>query len=75
MLRDSVAIETGRALGAHWLKVLDQFEVRFLALDLESDHGLVEFFLSQPGWVVDYRDKESVLFVRASDVQESVMAW
>ena len=70
MSQDSAAVGTGRALGARWLKMLDQFSVRFLALDLEVDRGLVEFFLSQPGWVVDCRDKESVLFVRASDARE-----
>jgi hypothetical protein len=68
--RNSETVETGRASGAHWLKVLDSFEVRFVALDLQSDRGLVAFLLSQPGWVVDCRDKESVLFARASDVQE-----
>jgi hypothetical protein len=64
-------VERRRAQGARWLKILEQFSVRFLALDLEADRGLVEFFLSQPGWVVDCRDRESVLFVRASDAQES----
>ena len=71
MYRDGVAIETGYALGAYWLKMLDQFGVRFLALDLEGDRGLVEFFAAQPGWVVDCMDDESVLFVRACDAPGS----
>ena len=71
MSRDSVAVETERALGPSWLTMLDRFSVHFLALDLEDDRELVEFFLSQPGWVVDCRDEESVLFARAGDVQGS----
>ena len=44
--------------------MLDEYEVQFLALDLESDGWLVKLVQSQPGWVVDLKDGESILFVR-----------
>jgi len=61
-----MAAETGRDLGARWLDELDQYEVHFVALNLQCDRGLVALLFSHPGWVVDCRDKESVLFARAS---------
>lgn len=51
--------------------MLDKFNVRFLALDYRLDRTLVEFFQSRPDWVVDCRDEESVLFVRADSAQAS----
>lgn len=57
--------------GKGWLKMLADYEVRFLALDLESDGWLIELVQSQPEWVVDLQDGESVLFARAHQSQEA----
>ena len=70
MYRDGLAIGADGAQGTRWLKMLDRFDVRFLALDLEVDRGLVEFFDAQPEWIVDCVDDESVLFVRSYDAPE-----
>lgn len=58
----SIAQEAG--LNKRWLRMLDEYGVRFLAVDLHSDSDLVELFRSQPGWVVDFEDVEGVLFSR-----------
>jgi hypothetical protein len=50
-----------------WVRVLDEFDVRFLLLDCHSDSELLDRLRSQPGWTVDYRDGETVLFARADD--------
>ena len=53
-----------RPVGWGWLKMLDDYGVQFLALDLESDSWLIKLAQSRPEWVVDFQDGESVLFVR-----------
>ena len=65
MARSDAMVQIDQDQGRQWQRILDEFEVRFLALDLELDHKLVEFFQTQPEWVVDCMDEESVLFVRA----------
>jgi len=68
MLQDhSVAQET--SVTEDWLGVLDEHGVQFVALDLHSDSDLVKLFRSQPGWTVDFKDGEAVLFVRADIAQ------
>jgi len=49
-----------------WLKIFDQHDVKFIALDLRSDGDLVKFVRSQPEWVVDFENGESVLFARSA---------
>ena len=55
--------------GHDWLKMLDDYEVQLLALDLNRDNRLVTLMQSQPGWTVDFKDQESVLFVRNETIQ------
>ena len=47
-----------------WPAVLDAYRVQFLALDIRNDSDLLPFFRSHPGWIVDFKDEEAVLFVR-----------
>ena len=65
MAHNHATVEAEQHQGKQWLEMLDKFDVRFLALDYKLDRTLVEFFQSQADWVVDCRDEESVLFVRA----------
>ena len=71
MARSYAMVEAEQRQGRQWLEMLDRFNVRFLALDSKLDRALVEFFQSRPDWVVDCRDEESVLFVRADSAQAS----
>lgn len=54
-----------QCLGRRWQRMLDEYEIRFLALDAEQDRSLVGFFRAHPGWVLDYEGSDGVLFVRA----------
>lgn len=47
-----------------WLQALIAHDVAYLALDLTDDRELVAFFGRQPGWAVDFRDEQGVLYVR-----------
>jgi hypothetical protein len=49
----------------NWLRVLETYQVRFLVLNLDSEREMVELFRSQPEWVVDFEDGESIIFSRA----------
>ena len=73
MSQDGVAIKSGGTVGTRRLEVLDQYQVHFVALDLESDRELVSLLRAQPGWIVDCKDSASVLFARAGEAQG--MAW
>jgi hypothetical protein len=71
MARSYAMVEAEQRQGRQWLEMLNKFDVRFLVLDNKLDRTLVDFFQSRPDWVVDCRDKESVLFVRADSAQPS----
>ena len=49
-----------------WLTMLDAYHVRFLVLNLQSESDLVKYFRSQPGWLVDFEDQESIIFARTN---------
>jgi hypothetical protein len=49
----------------NWLRALDAYHVRFLVLNLQSERDMVTHFRSQPGWVIDFEDGESIIFARA----------
>jgi hypothetical protein len=63
----SVAQETG--LNEDWPAVLDEHGAQFLVLDLHRDSDLVKLFRSQPGWIVDFEDKDAILFARTDTAQ------
>jgi hypothetical protein len=46
-----------------WLSALEKSGVQFLVLDRHSDSELLERLRSRPGWTVDYKDGEAVIFV------------
>jgi hypothetical protein len=47
-----------------WLEMLDEYDVQFLVLDLHTDSELLGLFRSQPGWAVDFEDREAIIFAR-----------
>lgn len=55
----------GIGTSEHWLGLLDEHDVQFLALDVRDDSNMVKLFRSQPGWAIDFEDREAVLFVRS----------
>jgi hypothetical protein len=48
----------------NWLKVLEEHSVQFLVLDPHTDSELLGLFRAQPGWAVDFEDKEAIIFAR-----------
>ncbi|MEA3339979.1 MAG: hypothetical protein U9R15_08440 [Chloroflexota bacterium] len=64
----SITQETG--MNGDWVGMLDEHDVQFLVLDRYSDGDLLKLFGSHPGWTVDFKDRETVLFVRA-DIPQS----
>jgi len=62
----SVAQETG--IYEDWLAVFREYGVQFVTLDRDTDSDLLELLRSQPGWTVDFEDREAVLFIRADIV-------
>lgn len=53
----------------HWLDVLEENHVTFIALDPVHDTNLIEQLLTHPGWVVEYTDEDAILFLREIEVQ------
>jgi hypothetical protein len=47
-----------------WLALLEQENVRFVVLGLCTDSDLVEELRRCRGWIVDFEDQESVIFMR-----------
>ena len=60
---DPTAQET--SMDQDWPGMLDEYGVQFLVLDRHADSDLFEIFRSQPGWTVDLKDEEAVIFTRA----------
>ena len=49
-----------------WLDQLDEYGVEFVILDLDADSDLVEVFHLQTSWIVDFEDREAVIFTRTT---------
>ena len=49
-----------------WLEMLEEYEVEFLVLDPHTDSELLGLFKSQPGWAVDFEDREAIIFARTN---------
>ena len=56
-------------LNEDWPAVLDEYGVHFLVLDRHDDSDLVKLFRSQPGWTVDFEDREAIILARADTAQ------
>ncbi len=48
------------------VKLLDDYHIQVLALDMSEDQCLVQLFRSQPAWSVDFEDDQIILFTRAN---------
>jgi hypothetical protein len=51
-------------ISRHWLDVLEENNVRFMALDPQHDRKLIEQLQTRPGWVIEFANEEAMLFVR-----------
>ena len=49
-----------------WLDQLDEYGVEFVILDLDDDHDLVEVLHIQDSWIVDFQDRDAVIFARTT---------
>lgn len=48
------------------VKLIDEYQVQTIALDVQEDTMFVQLFLEQPGWSVDCEDENIILFTRAN---------
>jgi hypothetical protein len=67
----AAAQKTGRH--ENWLALLDALDVQFLVLDVQRDGKLLKLVRSNPKWMVDCTDGQSVLFTRTGAL-ESIQA-
>jgi len=51
-------------ISRHWLDVLEENNVRYMALDPLHDRKLIELLENRPGWVIEFSDDKGILFVR-----------
>jgi hypothetical protein len=49
-----------------WLALFEQEDVRFIVLERRTDRDLVAKLRRRHRWMVDFEDKESVIFTRRS---------
>ena len=58
--------KTGAQAGIsrHWLDMLEENHVRFMALDPIHDTKLIEQLQTRPEWIVEYATEEAIFFVR-----------
>lgn len=65
MIRSDSRAPAGEG-GAHWLAILDTYQVQFLILDAEQDLALLDAARQHPAWTVDYEDGDTVLLAHPS---------
>jgi len=51
---------------ADWLRVLEEYDVRFAVLDPSRDANWVTLLRRRPEWQVDSEDQEAVIFARTT---------
>ncbi len=72
MLQDQVPTQKSSPFD-HWLAVLDAHGVQFLILDRQRDGQLLHLVQSDPRWIADSSDGDSMLFARVQ-ILESTQA-
>jgi len=48
----------------HWLDLLEDYNVRFMALDPQQDGQFIEQLHTRPDWVVEFANHEAIFFMR-----------
>ena len=56
--------ESQTDISHHWLDVLEENHVTFMALDPLHDAKLIEQVQTRPGWMVEFSNDEAIFFVR-----------
>ena len=56
-------------ISRHWLDVLEENNVRFMALNPQHDAKLIEQLQTRSCWLVEFADDDSIFFVRESEIQ------
>lgn len=51
-------------ISRHWLDVLEENNVRFMALDPHHDEKLIEQLQTRPGWIIEFANDEAIFFIR-----------
>jgi hypothetical protein len=60
-------IDPNIQISRHWLDVLEEHHVRFIALDPQHDKKLIQALQSRPEWIVEFANEEAIFFVREVD--------
>jgi hypothetical protein len=47
-----------------WLAALEAYDVQYVILDTERDGELLRTVQSNPGWIIDFQEGNSMLFAR-----------
>jgi hypothetical protein len=55
----------------NWPEVFDRYRVQYLFLDKEGDRELLRQFRTEPQWLVELENRESVLLARKETRQET----
>ena len=55
---------TQTSISQHWLDVLEENHVNFMALDPIHDTKLIKQLQSRPGWIIEYATEDAIFFVR-----------
>jgi hypothetical protein len=52
-----------------WVEIFEKYGVQFLVLDRHDDSDLLKLFRSQPGWAVDFEDREALILAQTDTAQ------
>ncbi len=47
-----------------WQQIVDRWDIRVMVLSREQQRGLISVIGNDPGWHLDYQDKEGLIFTR-----------
>jgi hypothetical protein len=47
-----------------WQNLLDEYDIKFIVLDVADDTEIIRLLRAQPGWIVEYEDTEAIFFSR-----------
>ena len=50
----------------NWSHVLEKHGIQFVVLSRSQDKKLVKALRRQPGWSVDFKDQDTIIFARAA---------
>lgn len=63
-MKPRIRVEAQTGISHRWLDLLEENNVKYMALDPMHDTNLIQQLQTCPNWIVEYATEEAIFYVR-----------